>query len=135
MNSSKHLDDIHSLIQSSDYASAKVKIAESRAAGHKEALLSLFEATCVYETGDDIETLRLLAEFLASSTNSVKRPYGLFTAAVCLENLGLNEQALELLQKVPEGYQDLHKERAQATKELKRQKQALLLFAGISSTN
>lgn len=134
MNSSKHLDDIHLLIQSNDYAGAKTKIAESRAAGHKEALLSLFEATCTYETGDDIETLRLLAEYLASTTDSVKRPYALFTAAVCLENLGLNEQALELLQKISEGYQGLNRERAQATKELKRQKQALLLFAGIRNS-
>jgi len=131
MSATKHLDDIHSLIQSEDYTTARARITEARAAGHTEALLSLFEATCVYEMGDDIETLRLAAEFLASTTNSVKRPYALFTAAVCLENLGLNEQALELLQKVPESYQALHEERVQATKELKRQRQALLLFAGI----
>lgn len=135
MNPSKHLDDIHSLIQSNDYESAKAKIAEARAAGNQEALLSLFEATCVYEMGNDIETLRLLAEFLASSTNSTKRTYALFTAALCLENLGLNEQALEILQKVPEGYQDLDKERARAAQDLKHQKQALLLFAGIRIIN
>jgi len=135
MNSSKQLDDIHSLIQSNDYASAKTKIAEARAAGNREALLSLFEATCVYEMGNDIETLRLLAEFLASSTNSTKRAYALFTVALCLENLGLNEQALEIFQKVPEGYQDLDKERSRAAQDLKQQKQALLLFAGIRSIN
>jgi TolA-binding protein len=133
MNATKHLDDIHSLIQSEDYAKAKVQISEARSAGHREALLSLFEATCVYEEGDDIETLRLVAEFLASTTKSEKRPYALFTAAVCLENLGLNEQALELLQMVPETYQDLHKERVNATNDFKRQKQALLLFTGIRS--
>ena len=135
MNPSKHLDDIHSLIQSDDYASAKAKIVEARAAGNKEALLSLFEATCVYETGNDIETLRLLAEFLASSTNSAKRTYALFTAGLCLENLGLNEQALEMFQKVPDGYKDLDKERLRAAQDLKHQKQALLLFAGIRSNN
>lgn len=131
MSANKHLDEIHSLIQSDDYVTARAQISEARAAGHKEALLSLFEATCVYEAGNDIETLRLLAEFLASSANSAKRQYALFTAAVCLENLGLNEQALELLQKIPESYPDLQKERTDATNGLKRQRRALLLFQGI----
>lgn len=94
-------------------------------------MLSLFEATCVYETGDNIETLRLLAEFLASSRNSDKRAYALFTAAVCLENLGLNEQADKLLENLPEAYPGLEKERTHVRKELNRQKQALLLLSGI----
>ncbi len=134
MNHPANLDDIHILIQSDDYATASARIAEARAAGHKEALLSLFEAICVYETGNDVETLRLIAEFLAStkSIESIeKRPYALFTAAVCLENLGLLEQAYELLAKVPESYPDIQKERAHIAEGIKHRKQALLLYSGI----
>lgn len=131
MDTTSTLDEIHALIQSDDYVKASARIAEARAAGRVEVLLTLFEALCMYESGDDVETLRLLAEFLPNSTNTKKRPYALFTAAVCLENLGLHEQALELLKKVPRSYPALKKELSHSKLALERQKQALHHFSAI----
>jgi tetratricopeptide (TPR) repeat protein len=128
------LDKIHFLIESDDYVTAKEKIAEARAAGDRDPLLTLFEAICVYEAGDDIEALRLLTNFLVNAESDEKRPYARFTAAVCLENLGLNEQALEILEDVPTSYPGLKKEIKQARKELKRQRQALEFFSEITSS-
>jgi len=131
MSASDALDEIHALIQADDYSAAATRIVEARATGHTDALISLFEAICVYEAGDDVETLRLIAEFLASSERPEKRPYALFTAALCLNNLGLIEQSLELLAKVPASYPDICEAQARSTKELKDQKQGLQFFSVI----
>jgi tetratricopeptide (TPR) repeat protein len=130
-----HLEEIHLLLESDDYATAKEKIAEARAAGEQNALLTLFEALCVYEAGDDFEALRLLTNFLVNAESDEKRPYARFTAAVCLENLGLNEQALEVLEGVPKSYPGLEKEIKQVRKELDRQRHALQLFSEILSSS
>src|SRR5687768_17375591 len=96
MEPSDSLDAIHKLIDGDDYVTAKDLIKEARAAGKTDPILSLFEALCVYESGNDVETLRLLGEFLLSAGRTRKRPYARFTAGVCLANLGLFQEAKEL---------------------------------------
>ena len=131
MRKSKTLEEIRKLAESDDYKAALLRINEERAAGNTEAVLSLYEAICYYEAGDDVETLRLIDEFLASDKCKEKHPYALFTAAVSLENLGLYEQALELLDRLPKSYPDLKKERSQNMKEVKRQRKAMKIFSAI----
>jgi hypothetical protein len=125
------LDAIHKLIDNDDYVAAKDLIKEARAAGKTDPILSLFEALCVYESGNDVETLRLIGEFLLSTGRTRKRPYARFTAAVCLGNLGLFQEEKELLAKVPDSYPGIKKERAFVERKLKLQKQARFLLRAI----
>jgi len=133
MKSTSTIDKIHALIDADDYLAAMSGIREARQAGCDDAILSLFEAICVYEVGEDNEALRLLAEFLGNSKNHSKQSYALFTASVCLENMGLYREAQELLSKLPKSYPGLEKEIADITRQLAQQKLALDQYAVIKS--
>ena len=125
------ISEIHALLDADEYVEAKSKIDTMRSLGVEDSILLLFEALCAYESDNDIETLRLIAEFLSSSDSDHKKPYARFTAAICLVNLGLYEQARELLGTVPESYPDLKETLFNVINECNRQKQAIIHYSKI----
>ena len=104
-----------------------------RSEGCPHCDLLLYEAICVYERQQDIECLRLLADFLREVPRHGKRHYAIFTAAVCLMNVGLESRARALLQKVPDTYPGRDKELKDLSVVLARRKKAAVHANAIRS--
>jgi tetratricopeptide (TPR) repeat protein len=101
------LEEIYRLIDSDRYEEATRRLAELRSPEADEPIVFLYKALCVYEARDDLECLRLLAEFIKAAPKHHKVPYALYTFAICLQNLGLDPQALNILESLPRSYPDL----------------------------
>jgi hypothetical protein len=102
MSVAPDVERVYRLIDAEDYETAESLIQRLRSEGCSHCDLLLYEAICVYERQQDIECLRLLADFLREVPRHGKRHYAIFTAAVCLMNVGLESRARALLQKVPD---------------------------------
>ena len=100
------IEDVYSLIAADKYRAAATLIQSLRSKGCEHCDLLLYEAICAYEGSDDINSLRLLTDFLQQARKHAKRQYAAFTACVCLINLGLHDEALKLLQLLPSSYPD-----------------------------
>ena len=106
MSEDEEIQSIYEWIDADDYTTAELLIQRLRDQGCTRCELSLFEAICTYEKKDDAGCLRLLAEFLREAPGHPKRSYAIFTAAICLVNLGLERRALDLLRSLPSSYPD-----------------------------
>ena len=65
---------------------------------------------CAYKKKDDLGCLKLLNEFLDAAPAHKDSQYALFTAAICLINVGLPYRARQLLARIPSDYPDRDKE-------------------------
>ena len=104
------IERVYQLMDADDYDTAETLILRLRRAGCVRSELLLFEALCSYERADDVRCLELITQFLKKAPNHGKRYYALFTASVCLINLGLEKRARRLLEQVPPSYPDREKE-------------------------
>lgn len=98
---------------------------------HNTPLLLFYEAICLYEEKNDVDCVRLLSEFINCVPNHTKANYAKFTIAICLTNLGLQEQSLLFLEELPEDYPDLQRELAHVRSLIERRKVALSFLVGV----
>ena len=131
MDYSKELEIAYQLVDSDKYLEALAYIEGVRKAGCDDVILYLYEALCAYEANDDLETLRLLTEFLSKAGDHIKREYALFTFATSLMNLGLPNEALSIFNLVSDSYPNINKERISAKKDKKLQESSLLYYSNI----
>ena len=118
MDFNSQISRIHTLVESDKYNEALLQIKKSRFQGCDDVILILFEALCIYETGNDLETIRLLSEFLNKSKNHKKKDYALFLTAICLCNLGLKSEAEAIFLNLPDNYPEITRERNDVRKDL-----------------
>ncbi|MBV9657332.1 MAG: hypothetical protein JO295_04400 [Verrucomicrobia bacterium] len=104
MDSDHHIEVLYRLINDDQYSEADQLLGRLRAGGKCDVELLLCEAICRYEDGDDVECLKLLANFVTAAPEHIKTDYATFMAATCLANLGLFGRALRLLQMVSPSY-------------------------------
>jgi len=120
------LEHLTTFIVEEKYVEAANAIQELKAAGNRAPELPFYEAICQYEDGEDLKCLHLLARFVKRSPKHPKRNYAVFTAAICLMNLGLDEEAFSLLKTLPKSYPDRDKEIRRLEKLFKNRAKALV---------
>lgn len=123
----KSLKFIYELISNEKYAIAYNIINELPEQERKKSIYLFLKAVCIYEEGNDIECLKLLVSFLEEEPLHERKNYSIFTAAICLINLGLEEIALKLFKILPSDYPDLQKEIEQINAVIKRKIEAQTL--------
>ncbi|MEP6671652.1 MAG: hypothetical protein ABJF10_20985 [Chthoniobacter sp.] len=101
------IDNIYELIASEQYDEAEHLLGCIPDLEKHDPELLFFKAICEYEAGRDVECLQLLSDFLNRAPRHVKADYSVFTAAICLANLGMEEESLPLLNTLPVSYPDL----------------------------
>jgi len=104
MDSDSHIQTLHQLVSADRYTEADRLIRQIRDDGKEYPELFLYEAICRYEEGNDLECLRLLTEFIRAAPKHVKRDYAVFTAAICLFNVGLLENSVRLPERISSTY-------------------------------
>ncbi|PUB74049.1 MAG: hypothetical protein DBP03_11825 [gamma proteobacterium symbiont of Ctena orbiculata] len=109
------LEVIHKLVESGFYEEALNKIQAAKSRGETNPILMLFEALALYDGKKDLECLALLNKFLSEvAPDHEKYNYVLFTAGICLMNLGLPAEAYKLFNIVPNEYPEIDNERREA---------------------
>ena len=131
MDYSNELEIAYQLVDSDKYSDALIYIEDIRKNGCDDVILDLYEALCIYEAKDDVECLRLISKFLSRASKHRKREYALFTAGVCLMNLGLANEALSTFEQVADSYPNIESERNEAKKALGLQKNGLKQYLKI----
>ena len=131
MDFAKQIHSAYELVDSDQYADALIQIENLRSNGCNDPVLVLYEALCIYEAGDDLETLRLLSEFLDQAKVHRKREYALFTSAICLMNLGLVSEAKNIFNKIPDSYPNIHTERKNVEEKLKSKNSGISFYKKI----
>ncbi len=110
-----NISAIHKLVESGFHEEALNKIKEAKDKGETNPILMLFEALALYDGKKDLECLVLLNKFLSEiGPEHGKYNYALFTAGICLMNLGLPTEASKLFNLVPNEYPDIESERKEA---------------------
>ena len=131
MDHSEQIEIAYQLVNSDKYTEALVCIENIREKGCDDVILSLYEALCVYEAENDVESLRLLSLFLSKAGNHQKREYALFTTGICLMNLGLASEALEVFSQISNSYPDIEVEREKARNKFEAQKEGIVHYSRI----
>jgi len=112
------IDNIYELIASEEYAEAERLIGCIPELEKHDPILLFFKAVCEYEQGRDVECLQLISSFLERAPHHVKAEYCIFTAAMCLANMGMEEDSLPLLNALPASYPDLLREKRDVSAKL-----------------
>lgn len=125
-------EEIYRLIESDRYDEAMERIAILESPDRDDPIVFLYRALCIYERGDDLECMRLLVSFIgAVPAKNPKLKYALFTFAVCLQNLHLDDEALTILRSLPSTYPDLHLAIANSEQALESKRVALEIFLSL----
>ncbi|HSI12241.1 MAG TPA: tetratricopeptide repeat protein [Chthoniobacter sp.] len=119
------IDRVHALVDAEKYSDAFALIEEQRDRADAPSLLHFYEGICLYEQGDDNGCLRLLAKFIDQEPAHIKSDYAVFTAAICLVNLGMDDLSNQLLDRLPASYPDLAHERKCIDEVLRRKREAI----------
>lgn len=122
------LEEIYRLVDSDRYDEAMERIAALDEPERSDPIVLLYRALCAYERKNDLECMRLLASFVSAAPKHIKVPYALYTFAVCLQNLDLNDEALTILRTLPKKYPDLEAALASSEAAVATRKTALEIF-------
>ena len=90
--------------------------------------ISIIAADSLYELGKDLEALNAYRQYLEKHPSGRASSFALFNAAICLKNIGAEEEALEVLKQVPDGHENLKEEIADSNKRLQRISEAREVF-------
>ena len=130
----KIIDNIHELIDKGSYLEASGLIDCVGDLSRVDPILTFFKALCKYELDDDLGCLNLLSDFLKQQPFHVKADYCIFTTAICLKNLGLEEEALPMLRMLPTDYPGLNDELENTEQIIKVKLEARMLGRSIAQT-
>jgi len=101
---------VYKLIDADNCAEAFRMIQEYRSQAFGCPEFTLYEALCFYDEKNDLECLRKCLSFISDNPTHSKKNYALFTIAMSLCNVGLEEEALSILQSLPASYPDRDRE-------------------------
>ena len=121
----RDIQRLHELVAKDLDDDALVLIHNLRDQGRADPELDLYQGLSIYRTRDDLECLRHLTTFVIQNPDHSKRDYALFTCAICLINLGLEDCAIGILENLPVSYPDREKEIAHCSEYIEKQRKAL----------
>lgn len=104
-------DKISQLALAKKYSSA-IEVFKSSQALNKinDGPVLIMIGDCYYESGNDLEALGCYIRYAKTYISGEARNFALFNAGVCLKNLGLYYEAIQVLEKVPKDHDGIDAE-------------------------
>ena len=113
---------------SSKYEDALAVIQSSSPEVQASGAILIVAADSLYELGKDLEALQAYILYLEKHPTGRASSFALFNSAICLKNIGAEDEAIEVLKLVPDGHEGLQKEVADSLNRVNRLEQARKLF-------
>ena len=125
-------EEVYQLMSSDDYAAALGVLSGVPELVRQDEELLIAQGHCQYELRMDVEALRSYLSHLRTFPNSDQSESAMFNSALCLKNLGLHEEARQLLQKIPPQYERLGEELEHSSQAIERRNTARTLLREMS---